>query len=36
MHTFPAHAHLQALFQATKLALIPMMLVDGTVSVPST
>lgn len=36
MHTFPAHAHLQALFQAAKLTLVPMVLVDGTVSVPST
>lgn len=36
MHTFPAHAHLQALLQAAKLALVPMMLIDGTVSVPPT
>ncbi|KAL2745209.1 hypothetical protein V1477_006626 [Vespula maculifrons] len=31
MHTFPAHAHLQALLQPAELALISVMLVDGTV-----
>lgn len=36
MHTFPAHAHLQALFQTAKLALVPMVLVDGAISVPPT
>ncbi|KZC06839.1 hypothetical protein WN55_07796 [Dufourea novaeangliae] len=36
VRTFPSHAHLQALFQPTKLALIPMVLVDGTVPIPPT
>jgi len=36
VHTFPAHAHLQALFQAAKLALVPMMLIDRTVSAAAT
>jgi BioD-like phosphotransacetylase family protein len=36
VHTFPAHAHLQALFQAAKLALVPMMLVDRTVPATAT
>ena len=36
VRTFPAHAHFQALFQSAKLALIPMVLVDGTVPISTT
>ena len=32
-HTFASHSHFQALFESTVLALVAVMLVDGTVSV---
>lgn len=35
-HTFPAHAHFDALSQTTILALIPMVLIDGAISIPPT
>lgn len=34
--TFSPHAHLQTLLKPTVLALVPVMLIDGTVPVPST
>jgi hypothetical protein len=33
---FSPHAHLQTLLKPTVLALVPVMLIDGTVPVPST
>lgn len=36
MHTFPAHAHLEALFQSAELALVPMMLVYRAIAIPPT
>lgn len=36
MHTFPAHAHREALRHSAMLALISMMLVDGTFAIPPT
>jgi hypothetical protein len=34
--TFSPHAHFQTLLKPTVLALVPVMLIDGTVPVPST
>lgn len=36
MHTFPAHAHLQAFFQAAVLALVSVVLVYRADAIPST
>lgn len=36
MHTFPAHAHFKTFFEPAKLTLVSMMLINWTITIPST